>query len=115
MLKMARHSPKATHTLDALDALGSPIRREILRILCVAPLSVGDIARQLPISRPAVSKHLRLLAGAGLVRHEQLGTRNVYRLESGGFDDVRRWVDEFWDQALRRFSLVAENTTPEGS
>lgn len=99
----------AAHDL-ALDALGNPVRREILRILAEAPSSVGAIAERLPVSRPAVSKHLVILEGAALVRHERSGTRNVYRLDPGGFGEARDWLETFWDDALRRFVLVAENT-----
>lgn len=102
----------AAHDLAplALDALGNPVRREILRILAEAPSSVGAIAERLPVSRPAVSKHLVILEGAALVRHERRGTRNVYQIDRGGFSEARRWLDTFWDDALHRFALVAENT-----
>jgi DNA-binding transcriptional ArsR family regulator len=99
----------------ALDALGNPVRREILRILADSPQSVGAIARRLPISRPAVSKHLQILEAADLVGHERRGTRHVYRLEGDGFERARSWLDAFWDDALRRFVLVAENTLAENT
>jgi DNA-binding transcriptional ArsR family regulator len=73
---------------------------------------VGRIAAQLPVSRPAVSKHLRLLHEAGLVACESRGNQNLYRIEAAGFDAARRWLDAFWDEALTRFKLTAENTTP---
>jgi len=97
----------------ALDALGSPIRREIIRLLSDKAQAVGELARQLPVSRPAVSKHLRLLHDAGLVAHEAAGNRNVYRLQATGFDAARQWLDSFWGDALARFKLVAENTAPD--
>ena len=70
------------------------------------------IAEQLPISRPAVSKHLRLLEQAGLVAHVPKGARNIFRLEQKGFEQARAWLDDFWGDALDRFKLVAENTAP---
>lgn len=92
-----------------LDALGSPIRRTIVELLSERPRAVGELASQLPVSRPAVSKHLRLLENAGLIAHEPIGTRNIYRLEAEGFEAARRWLDKFWTEALGRFRLVAEN------
>ena len=93
-----------------LGALGNPTRRAIVRLLGRGPKPVGEIAAELPISRPAVSKHLRVLEHAGLVRHEPHGTRNVFRLDRPGFDSARAWLDSFWEHALARFAIVAENT-----
>ena len=98
-----------------LDALGNATRREILGMLAESPLAVGAIARRLPVSRPAVSKHLRILQQAELVAFERAGNRNIFRLQPTGFDRARDWLDRFWDDALTRFKLVAENTAPEGS
>ncbi len=99
---------------EALEALGNPIRRQILTILAPGPRPVGEIAAQLPVSRPAVSKHLRLLQNAELVAFERSGNRNLFRLEAAGFDAAKVWLDAFWDEALARFALVAENTwTPK--
>jgi DNA-binding transcriptional ArsR family regulator len=95
---------------DAFTALGSPVRREILRLVSRAPRAVGEIADALPVSRPAVSKHLRLLEDAGLVAFDTDGKRNVYRVRREGLADARAWLDDFWDDALARFALVAENT-----
>lgn len=97
----------------AMDALGNPIRREILSMLAERPRSVAELSAPLPISRPAVSKHLKLLTKAQLVVHEGQGTRNLYRLERDGFDAARGWIDAFWSDALTRFKLLAENTDPE--
>lgn len=69
---------------------------------------MGEIAEPLPISRPAVSKHLRLLEAARLVKHESRGNRNVFALDAAGFDLVRAWLDDFWDEALPRFVAEAE-------
>lgn len=97
----------------ALDALGNPMRRQILRILEGGPRSVIAIAERLPVSRPAVSRHLLVLERARLVQHEPDGTRNLYRLDRRGFEAACGWLDRFWDDALRRFALVAENTIPK--
>ena len=93
----------------ALDALGNPVRRQIVEMLAERPQAVGEIAAQLPISRPAVSKHLRVLQGAALVEFTADGTRNVFALRRQGFDAARAWLGDFWDDALARFRMVAEN------
>ena len=92
------------------DALGNPVRREIMHILASGPRPVGEIAARLPVSRPAVSKHLRVLEDAHLVAYDKQGNRNVFRLDAVGFEAARHWLDAFWDEALARFALVAENT-----
>jgi DNA-binding transcriptional ArsR family regulator len=94
--------------MHALDALGSPIRRDILRALRVSPLSVGEIAAKLPVSRPAVSRHLRLLDQAGLVEFRAEGTRSVYAVRVRGLAPVRDFLDEFWDVALARLQRMAK-------
>ncbi|MEZ4405923.1 MAG: metalloregulator ArsR/SmtB family transcription factor [Polyangiales bacterium] len=91
----------------ALDALGNPVRREILRSLRDAPLSVGEIAERFPVSRPAVSRHLRVLEGAGLVESRAEGARNVYCVRVQGFAAVREYLDEFWDVALARLERLS--------
>lgn len=96
-----------------LDALGSPTRREIIRILSSGPKPVGTIASKLPVSRPAVSKHLQVLENAKLVTHEQQGNRNIFQLNQEGFEDAKQWLDSFWQEALFRFATVAENLTEE--
>ena len=98
----------------ALDALGNAERRGLIRALAEGPKSVGELAGNLPISRPAVSRHLRLLEDAGLVAHRAEGTRNVYRLDSGGLQATAEWLTGFWDEAEARLKLLAENTTPKG-
>jgi DNA-binding transcriptional ArsR family regulator len=92
--------------------LADPTRESIVRLLARGEHSVGEIAEQLPVSRPAVSKHLRLLEGAGLVRHRAEGTRNVYGLEPAALEALRDEVDALWRQALARYALVATNTRP---
>jgi DNA-binding transcriptional ArsR family regulator len=96
----------------ALDALGDPNRRAIVEILSTGGQSVQQIADQLPISRPAVSRHLRLLKRAGLVADRADGTRRIYALRDEGVDAVRRYFAEVWDEAIARFRIVAENTRP---
>jgi DNA-binding transcriptional ArsR family regulator len=96
---------------DALDALGDANRRAIVEILSRGGQSVQEIADQLPISRPAVSRHLRLLKHAGLVMNQSDGTRHIYQLRDEGVDAVRQYFAEVWDQAVTRFRIVAENTT----
>ncbi|MGF1467352.1 MAG: ArsR/SmtB family transcription factor [Sandaracinaceae bacterium] len=96
----------------SVDALGSSTRRAIVQILATRPRAVGEIADRLPISRPAVSKHLRVLEEASLVQHERRGNRHVFRLDRQGFAAARRWLDAFWDEALDRFRAVAESDEP---
>ena len=91
-----------------LDALGDPTRRQVFELLRAGPRSVGDLAVGLPVSRPAVSQHLRVLEEAGLVTHRREGTRHLYELDSSGVVVLREWVDGFWSEALARFKAVAE-------
>lgn len=94
--------------LDPLDALGSPVRRAILRELRATPLSVGEIAARFPVSRPAISRHLRMLERARLVEARPHGARNVYAVQLRGFASVRAYLDEFWDVALARLTELAD-------
>ena len=94
--------------MHALDALGSPVRRAILRELRRSPLSVKDIARKFPVSRPAISRHLGMLEKAGLVEVEPSGARNVYSVRIQGFAPVRDFLDEFWDAALARLQALVK-------
>jgi DNA-binding transcriptional ArsR family regulator len=96
----------------AFDALGDPNRRAILELLGGGDRSVGQLAAQMPVSRPAVSRHLRLLKEAGLVSDRAEGTRRVYRLDAAGGEAVRRYLESLWGDAAGRFRLAAENTTP---
>jgi DNA-binding transcriptional ArsR family regulator len=90
-----------------LDALGDPTRRQIFESLKSGPRSVGELAAGLPVSRPAVSQHLRVLKAAGLVSDRKDGTRRVYRIEPDGVARVRDYFDEFWSEALERFREAA--------
>lgn len=96
---------------DPFDALGDPNRRAIVERLKERPQSVGEIAESLPISRPAVSRHLSLLKNAGLVVDVADGTRRLYRLHPDGAQAMRDFVQSVWGQALTRYRLVAENTS----
>lgn len=98
---------------EILDALGNPIRREILRLLTPGPQPVGQIARALPVSRPAVSKHLRILEEAMLVTHQGQGNKNIFRLNPSGFEAAKDWLESFWDSALTRFAELANSTTAQ--
>jgi DNA-binding transcriptional ArsR family regulator len=95
-----------------LTALGDASRRAILECLTTGPLSVGDIAAQLPISRPAVSRHLRLLQSVGLVSVTCVGTRHFYGLDSTGTEAVKAYLDRVWGEAATRFQFVARNVRP---
>ena len=97
---------------DAFSALGDPHRRQILALLAESPRSVGALADDVPISRPAVSRHLRLLKEAGLVEESAEGTRRIYRLHDSGLEAVQRYLLEVWGDAAARFKVVAENTRP---
>jgi DNA-binding transcriptional ArsR family regulator len=92
------------------EALGDANRREILRLLGEGEKSVQQIATDLPISRPAVSRHLKLLSGAGLVSSDRRGTRQVYQLREEGVDAVREYLERVWGDAAVRFRMIAENT-----
>ena len=89
----------------ALDCLGDPTRRTVFERLRSGPMSVGEIAETMTISRPAVSQHLALLKEAGLVKNEPVGTRRVYYIDPHGLSVVRAWFDQFWDQALMSFQV----------
>jgi DNA-binding transcriptional ArsR family regulator len=98
-------------TGDPFDALGDPNRRAILRMLIDDEQSVQDLADSLPISRPAVSRHLRLLKEAALVTDRPEGTHRLYRLHDEGAEVIRSYLEQVWGDVERRFRLVAENTT----
>jgi DNA-binding transcriptional ArsR family regulator len=98
---------------DALQALGDPTRRSILEQLREGPRAVGEIAAQLPVSRPAVSQHLRVLKEAGLVTERQDGTRRLYRVDPNGLAGLRAYLDGFWEEALASFKAAAESEESE--
>jgi DNA-binding transcriptional ArsR family regulator len=86
------------------DALGEPVRRRILELLHEGPTPVGQLAEHLPVGRPAVSKHLRVLEGAGLIEHRGVGTRNLYALCPGGMGVAQRWLVNTWDTILAAYA-----------
>jgi DNA-binding transcriptional ArsR family regulator len=98
---------------DPFDALGDPNRRAIVEQLRAGDRSVRELADALPISRPAVSRHLRLLKDAGLVVDRAEGTRRLYRLHDEGVEAVRAYLEGVWGEAAARFTIAAENTPPE--
>jgi DNA-binding transcriptional ArsR family regulator len=91
-----------------LDALGDRTRRQIIQCLRVSPAAVGELAAQLPVSRPAISQHLRILRDSDLVTFETSGTKNVYRLDRAGLEALRGWLDGFWATVLESFAAHAE-------
>ena len=93
---------------NALEALADPTRRAVLDQLRGGARSVGEIAAQLPVSRPAVSQHLKVLKQAGLVRDEPRGTARIYRIHADGLRELRDWLDGFWEDALTSFKEYAE-------
>jgi DNA-binding transcriptional ArsR family regulator len=94
---------------DPFDALGDPHRRAIVELLRERDRSVRELADELPISRPAVSRHLRLLKEAGLVSDRPEGTRRLYRLHDEGIEAVRAYLEQVWGDAAARFRIAAEN------
>jgi DNA-binding transcriptional ArsR family regulator len=84
----------------AFDALGEPVRRRIIELLANGPQPVGKMAEQLPVGRPAVSKHLKFLSDAGLIEHRREGTRNLYSLAPEGFTAAQQWLVAAWDRVL---------------
>jgi predicted transcriptional regulator len=104
---LSQENPPANRVLDAL---GNQTRRDILTLLQQSPLTVGSIAAHLPISRPAVSKHLRILQEAGLVAYNPDGARNIFYLQPVGFRAARIYLEQFWDEALANFKQVSEES-----
>lgn len=100
-----------TYGLDELGALADPTRRAIFELVARRPRSVGELAGELPVSRPAVSQHLRALKDAGLVVSVAEGTRRVYRLDPNGVVALRAYLDRLWDDALAAFQAAAEAPT----
>jgi|SRR5579871_320859 DNA-binding transcriptional ArsR family regulator len=99
--------------LDGLAALGDPTRRAIFERVAARPSPVGELARGLPVSRPAVSQHLRVLKAAGLVSETPQGTRRIYRLDPRGIAAMREWLDAHWAAALDAFKDFADRETDQ--
>jgi len=93
--------------MHALDALGNPVRREIVVRLRARPATVGEIAARFPVSRPAISRHLAMLQQAGLVTARASGARTLYAIRLEGLAPVRSYLDGFWDEALARLEQLA--------
>jgi DNA-binding transcriptional ArsR family regulator len=94
--------------VHAFAALADPTRQRVLEQLRTGPRAVGNIAKRLPVSRPAVSQHLRVLKEAGLVREERRGTRHIYEIDPEGIGPLRAWLDQLWDSALEAFRAEVE-------
>jgi DNA-binding transcriptional ArsR family regulator len=106
---MTYQEPQASGDLSVLAVLADPTRRSLLDLLRHKPLPVGQLARQLPVSRPAVSQHLKILKEAQLVREHRLGTRHYFALNPAGFGGLREYADSMWQHALNSFAAyVAE-------
>src|SRR5579885_1061502 len=99
---------------NAWMALADPTRRQVFEKLKEGRRPVGEIARGLPVSRPAVSQHLKVLKEAGLVREERDGTRRIYQIDPQGLGQLRRWLDQFWNIALDAFKAEAEKKDGDG-
>ena len=97
-----------TYADRAFDALGDPTRRAVFKRLRAGARSVGEIAKGMDVSRPAVSQHLRVLKDARLVTDRAEGTRRLYAVDTTGLDEVRKWLDGFWDETLAAFKTAAE-------
>ena len=98
-----------------MEALADPSRRAIVDILCERPTSVTALADALPVSRPAVSQHLKVLKGVGLVSDRAVGTRRIYSVEPEALAAVRAYFDDFWQRSLMAFRLAAESSTDHDS
>jgi DNA-binding transcriptional ArsR family regulator len=98
---------------DGLAAIGDPTRRAIFELLSEGPTPVGELAARLPVSRPAVSQHLRVMKAAGVVRDRAAGTRRLYQLDPDGVAAMRAYLDRFWDQALADFKAAVEGAAHE--
>ena len=96
---------------DGFAALADPTRRKVFERLATRPLAVGELAAGLPVSRPAVSQHLKVLEAAGLVACQIDGTRRVYRVDPRGIEAIQNYLDRFWDRALAAFKAAAERET----
>jgi DNA-binding transcriptional ArsR family regulator len=97
----------------ALAALGDPTRRTIFECLSDRPSAVGELAQLLPVSRPAVSQHLKVLKDAGLVVDQKVGNRRIYRLDPNGIGDLRDYLERFWGSALTTFKMKSEQKSQE--
>ena len=104
-----------TYEAEALTALGDPTRRAIFERLAESPLAVGELARELPVSRPAVSQHLKVLKDARLVVDRPAGTRRIYQVDPEGLRELRAYLDQFWSKALVAYKAAVEQRMEERS
>ena len=104
-----------TYRVEGLTALGDPTRRAIFERLADRPRAVGELAGELPVSRPAVSQHLKVLKDAGLVIDRPAGTRRIYQLDPDGVGALRAYLDQFWNRSLAAFKAAAEQGDEEVS
>jgi DNA-binding transcriptional ArsR family regulator len=104
-----------SHAASPLAALGDPMRRALLERLAERPQSVGELARGLPVTRPAVSQHLKVLKEASLVTDRADGTRRVYQIDPAGLAAIRQWLDQHWERAMAGFAAAAEERGHDGS
>ena len=102
-----------TYEADAWTALGDATRRAIFEHLAERPRPVGELARELPVSRPAVSQHLRVLKDAGLVTARRLGNRRIYGVDPDGLAALRAQLDQFWSKALANYKAIVEESAEE--
>ena len=104
-----------TNQTNGLTALGDPTRRAIFEHLAERPWAVGELARELPVSRPAVSQHLKVLKDAGLVLDRTAGARRLYQLDPRGIGDLRAYLDQYWSRALAAYKEAVEQRDEEVS
>ena len=104
-----------TNQTGGLAALGDPTRRAIFERLAERPRAVGELARELPVSRPAVSQHLKVLKDAGLVIDRPAGARRIYQLDPDGVGELRAYLDQFWNKALAAYKTAVEQRPEEVS
>jgi DNA-binding transcriptional ArsR family regulator len=109
----AQPAHKGSNHHDGWSALADPTRRAIFELIAERPRPVGDVADHLPVSRPAVSQHLKVLKDAGLVVDRPIGNRRIYRLNPDGVEAMRAYLDRFWNQALAAFKVAAEQRAQE--
>lgn len=102
-----------TNGLTTFAALAEPMRVAIVEQLAERPMAVGELAARLPVSRPAVSQHLKVLKAAELVRDHAEGTRRIYSIDPAGLGRIRQWLDRHWERALSAFAEAAERENPE--
>ena len=103
------------YQLDGLNALADPTRRAIFERLAERPHAVGELATEMPVSRPAVSQHLKVLHDAGLVTARQSGNRRIYQLHPDGLRGPREYLDHFWNRSMTAFKAAVEQPTKENS